>query len=69
MLSFFPRDVLDEMLNLLVIESVSEGFPTYSFVKMLFAISYSFWSVGYFGFNGPLRQSFSPYWAVSGDRR
>ena len=28
MLSFFPRDVLDEILNL--IESVSEGFPTYS---------------------------------------
>ena len=28
MLSFFPRDVLDEMLNL--IESVSEGFPSYS---------------------------------------
>ena len=28
MLSFFPRDVLDEILNL--IESVSEGFLTYS---------------------------------------
>ena len=27
MLSFFPRDVLDETLNL--IESVSEGFPSY----------------------------------------
>ena len=27
-LSFFPRDVLDEILNL--IGSVSEGFPTYS---------------------------------------
>ena len=27
MLSFFPRDVLGEILNL--IESVSEGFPTY----------------------------------------
>ena len=27
-LSFFPRDVLDEILNLN--ESVSEGFPTYS---------------------------------------
>ena len=27
-LSFFPRDVLDEILNL--IESVSKGFPTYS---------------------------------------
>ena len=30
--TFFPRDVLDEILDL--IESVSEGFPTYS------------WSVG-----------------------
>ena len=28
MLSFFPRDVLDALLNLT--ESVSEGFPTYS---------------------------------------
>ena len=28
MLSFFPRDVFDEILDL--IESVSEGFPTYS---------------------------------------
>ena len=28
MLSFFPRDVLDEILNLL--ESVSEDFPSYS---------------------------------------
>ena len=28
MLSFFPRNVLDEILDL--IESVSEGFPTYS---------------------------------------
>ena len=30
MLSFFPRGVLDEILNL--IESVSEGFPSYSYV-------------------------------------
>ena len=29
-LSFFPRDVLDEILNL--IESVSEDFPSYSSV-------------------------------------
>ena len=29
-LSFFPRDVLDEILNL--IGSVSEGFPSYSFI-------------------------------------
>ena len=33
MLSFFPRDVLDEILNL--IESVSEGFPSYSFTNKL----------------------------------
>ena len=32
-LSFFPRDVLDEVLDL--IESVSEGFPTYSFIDTL----------------------------------
>ena len=35
MLSFFPRDVLDEMLNL--IESVSEGFPSYSFLFLALA--------------------------------
>ena len=29
-LSFFPRGVLDEILNL--IESVSEGFPSYSYL-------------------------------------
>ena len=32
-LSFFPRDVLDEILNL--IESVSEDFPSYSFSMVL----------------------------------
>ena len=31
-LSFFPRDVLDEILNL--IESVSEDFPSYSSIKI-----------------------------------
>ena len=30
-LSFFPRDVLDEILKL--IESVSEDFPSYSFMS------------------------------------
>ena len=35
-LSFFPRDVLDEILNL--IESVSEDFPSYS-------LYYCFWYV------------------------
>ena len=33
MLSFFPRGVLDEILNL--IESVSEEFPSYSFIQGL----------------------------------
>ena len=32
-LSFFPRDVLDEILKL--IESVSEDFPSYSLIKPL----------------------------------
>ena len=32
-LSFFPRDVLDEILNL--IESVSEDFPSYSFIHFI----------------------------------
>ena len=36
-LSFFPRDVLDEILNL--IESVSEDFPSYSFN----AVTLSLW--------------------------
>ena len=31
MLSFFPRGVLDEIVNL--IESVSEGFPSYYYQK------------------------------------
>ena len=31
MLSLFPRGVLGEILNL--IESVSEGFPSYSFIR------------------------------------
>ena len=33
MLSFFPRGVYDEILNL--IESVSEGFPSYSSIHTL----------------------------------
>ena len=33
MLSFFPRDVLDEIWDL--IGSVSEGFPTYFFIYLL----------------------------------
>ena len=33
MLSFFPRDVLDEIWDL--IESVSEGFRTYSLINLI----------------------------------
>ena len=36
-LSFFPRDVLDEILNL--IESVSEDFPSYS-IKVVISGKY-----------------------------
>ena len=35
-LSFFPRDVLDEILNL--IESVSEDFPSCSFRAAIFVL-------------------------------
>ena len=35
MLSFFPRGVLDEILNL--IEPVSEDFPSYSFIRAVAA--------------------------------
>ena len=38
-LSFFPRDVLDEILNL--IESVSEDFPSYSSIAHGFSLSTS----------------------------
>ena len=51
-LSFFPRDVLDEILNL--IESVSEDFPSYSLVflspffmkKILVVLSLGFMILG-----------------------
>ena len=38
-LSFFPRDVLDEILNL--IESVSEDFPSYSHISVSIAVGSS----------------------------
>ena len=38
MLSFFPRGVLDEILNL--IESVSEGFPSYFCISELLCLCY-----------------------------
>ena len=39
MLSFFPRGVSGEILN--VIESVSEGFPSHSFVRPVFYTLYT----------------------------
>ena len=48
-LSFFPRDVLDEILNL--IGSVSEGFPSYSIMNPIFIgfeETFSYWSVDFF---------------------
>ena len=39
-LSFFPRDVLDEILNL--IESVSEDFPSYSYIYFAFKPRYEY---------------------------
>ena len=36
MLSFFPRGVLDEILNL--IESVSEEFPSYSYLSQFLRV-------------------------------
>ena len=39
MLSFFPRGVLDEILNL--IESVSEGLPSYSSIEMVLLTSFN----------------------------
>ena len=53
MLSFFPRGVLDEILNL--IESVSEGFPSYSslFKSRIFPnfeeILFNAWSLQNYG--------------------
>ena len=60
MLSFFPLDVLDEIWD--VIESVSEGFLIYSKGFPATEICCVGWL---FGFNGPLRQYFSLYRAVS----
>ena len=51
-LSFFPRDVLDEILNL--IESVSEDFPSYSCIIALYpggSLPHLFAPVGYYQSN------------------
>ena len=44
MLSFFPLDVLDEICD--VMESVSEGYLTYSFIRVRF-LSESVWELRY----------------------
>ena len=44
MLSFFPRGVLDEILNL--IESVSEEFPSYSYIAVEMCIAVTM-GIGY----------------------
>ena len=46
-LSFFPRDVLDEILNL--IESVSEDFPSYSSIAHSLSLLNSYWNLIGFG--------------------
>ena len=43
MLSFFPRGVLDEILNL--IESVSEDFPSYSYTRLSYANALNLYSL------------------------
>ena len=60
MLSFFPRGVFDEILNL--IESVSEGFPSYTFNAVK---SSRFQALVVLGLNDSLRQYFSLYRVVS----
>ena len=47
-LSFFPRDVLDEILNL--IESVSEDFPSYSLSIFIFVLFFAL-SIAMFAFS------------------
>ena len=51
-LSFFPRDVLDEILNL--IESVSEDFPSYSLKPSLLLFFFFFFWLLFFMYSLPL---------------
>ena len=54
-LSFFPRDVLDEILNL--IESVSEDFPSYSMIvptsSYIYLVSWAWTLVCFLEHRGP----------------
>ena len=56
-LSFFPRDVLDEILNL--IESVSEDFPSYSLASVLVQACFCLLIVG-----RPIQLSFALFKAL-----
>ena len=56
-LSFFPRDVLDEILNL--IESVSEDFPSYSYSLSNLVISGNFLHCGVWSLCNQLLLQFS----------
>ena len=60
-LSFFPRDVLDEILNL--IESVSEDFPSYSPMDGICSIDFQSNGLG----NPHLVCSGLEKWCQSGD--
>ena len=69
MLPFFPLDVLGEIWDL--VGAVSEGFPSYSLTKHFEVNSTNVTENNErnnkrcLGFNGPLRQYFSLYQAVS----
>ena len=55
-LSFFPRGVLNEILNL--IESVSEGFPSYScIINCSFSFMENLWLTNVLGMYTVLRQA------------
>ena len=58
-LSFFPRDVLDEILNL--IESVSEDFPSYSSIHFINVSAGRFNDVGLWP-SSPTDSSFPGYY-------
>ena len=83
MLSFFPRGVLDKILNLrqflrVFLPAQTAGRPKAALLFWFFGdfrygallfmvilVIYQYRLVGCFGFNGPLRQYFSLYRAVS----
>ena len=52
-LSFFPRDVLDEILNL--IESVSEDLPSYSYYYCLTSIKIMLLNIMKKSMKGPVK--------------